>query len=202
MMKNPKKVTLVALCLAIAVLAGCAAGQPSKFYTLSPVAAPAGAALPCSVSVGPVAIPAVVDRPQMVVRTSPNQVTISEFNRWAAPLQVDIARVVAENLSAMLGTANVVLFPHSASALANYRVLVDVLRFDSEPGRQTDLDAFWTVRSKKDEQVRTGRVTLREPVQAGSDEYQGLAASHSAALGKLSSHIAAAIREMDAGGKQ
>src|SRR5512139_82466 len=129
MMKNPKRMTLVALCLATAALAGCAAGQPSKFYTLNPVVAPAGAALTCSVSVGPVTIPAVVDRPQMVFRTGPNQVTINEFNRWAAPLQVDIARVVAENLSAMLGTANVVLFPHTASSLANYRVLIDVLRF-------------------------------------------------------------------------
>ena len=54
--------------------------------------------------VGPVSVPAVVDRPQIVVTTGPNQVRLDEFNQWASPLQNNIARVVAENLVAMLGT--------------------------------------------------------------------------------------------------
>ena len=66
-----------------------------------------------SVAVGPVSVPAAVDRPQIVVSTGPNQVRLDEFNRWASPLQNNIARVVAENLVAMLGTPRVTLFPQT-----------------------------------------------------------------------------------------
>ena len=68
---------------------------------------PAATSSNLSVVVGPVSVPAVVDRPQIVVNTGPNQVRLEEFNRWASPLQNNIARVVADNLVAMLGTPRV-----------------------------------------------------------------------------------------------
>src|SRR5262249_32672698 len=89
--------------LVVVLVAGCAS-PPSKFYTLSAIPGPAAPASEISVSVGPVTIPASVDRPQMVVTAGVNQVRLEEFNRWASPLQNNIARVVAENLVAMLGT--------------------------------------------------------------------------------------------------
>jgi uncharacterized lipoprotein YmbA len=51
-----------------------------------------------SVAVGPVSVPAAVDCSQIVVTLGPNQVRVDEFNRWDAPLQNTIARVLAENL--------------------------------------------------------------------------------------------------------
>jgi hypothetical protein len=191
---------LVILCTLAAWLAGCASTQPAQFYTLSPVPAPA-AATPagCSISVGPVSVPAVVDRPQIVVRTGPNQVSIDEFNRWAAPLKGDIARVVAENLVAMLGTPRVTVFPQSSAAGATYRVAIDVLRFDSAPGGAATLDALWTVRSAKPEESRSGRTVLSEPTQGVG--YTDLVAAHSRALGKLSADIADAIRGLEKVGK-
>jgi uncharacterized protein len=58
-------------------------------------------------TVGPVSVPAAVDRNQIVVTIGPNQVRLDEFNRWDAPLQSAIARVVVENLVAFLGTPRV-----------------------------------------------------------------------------------------------
>ena len=40
-----------------------------------------------SVSVGPVTLPMVVDRPQLVLRVSDNRVDILEMHRWAEPLK-------------------------------------------------------------------------------------------------------------------
>ncbi len=188
---------LIVLCALAACLTGCASTQPAQFYTLSPVAAPAAAPQAgYSVSVGPVSVPAVIDRPQMVVRTGPNQVSIDEFNRWASPIKGDIARAVAGNLVSMLGTPQVTVFPQSSAAGASYRVAVDVLRFDSEPGKAATLDALWTVRSAKPDEARSGRTTLSEPVQGGG--YTALVAAHSRTLGQMSADIAAAIREMEA----
>lgn len=192
-----RNLTFIAVCAAAAIIAGCAAAPPSQFYTLCPSASPTAPALSCIVAVGPVSIPALVDRPQMVLRRSPNQVGIDEFNRWAAPLQGDIARVVADNLGTILGSPNVTVFPHSASSEAAYRVVIDVLRFDSAPGTRAEVDALWTVRATKGGRLRSGRASIIETIQGGAGDCRSLVAAHSAALGRLSIQIAADIRELE-----
>jgi uncharacterized protein len=196
-MKRLSGITL--LCILAALLAGCASTTQSHFYTLSPALKPTSSAAATagnySISVGPVTVPAAVDRPQIVVRVGPNEVDIDEFNRWASPLQSDIARVVAENLVLMLGTPDVTLFPQTTGAGASYRVVIGVLRFDSVPGGAATLDAVWTVRLAKADQSRTGRTTLSVPTQGSG--YAPLVAAHSLALEKLSADVAEAIRTME-----
>jgi uncharacterized lipoprotein YmbA len=186
------------LCALAALWAGCASA-PSKFYTLSPTAEPGGATAGYSVAVGPVSVPAMVDRPQMVVSMGPNQVGIDEFSRWASPLQNDIARVVAENLVKILGTPLVSVFPQSTAAGASYRILIDVMGFESAPGKSATLDAVWTVRGAKEGSLRSGRTTVSEPVADGSTA--ALVAAHSRALGRLSGEVAEAIRGLERAGK-
>ncbi len=189
--------TILMFCALAPIGAGCAS-SPSHFYTLSPVATPGAAKASYSVAVGPVSVPPAVDRPQIVVNAGPNQVAIDEFNRWASPLPNDIARVVAQNLGALLGTPLVTVFPQSASVGASYRVGIDVLRFESAPGQAATLDAVWTVRATKSGQTRSGRTTVSEPVSDRS--YAALAAAHSRALGRLSEEVAGAIRALESGG--
>jgi uncharacterized protein len=191
MMRRPAS-CILPFAVALA-LAGCASPR-SNFYTLSAAAKPVATAADFSVAVGPVSVPAAVDRPQMVVRLAPNQVAIDEFQRWASPLPDAIARVVAENLSATLGTPRVTVFSQPTAAGAQYRVLVDVLRFESAPGEAASLDAVWTVRNVKDGTTRSGRTTASEPVP--DREYASLAAAHSRALGRLSEDLAGAIRAL------
>jgi uncharacterized protein len=141
--------------------------------------------------VGPVSVPAAVDRPQFVVQAAPNRVDVDEFNRWAAPLNDSIAQAVAGDLVKLLGTPNV-----AAAPLANfdpaYRVTIEVQRFDSAPGQAALLEAVWTVRKASGGVTRSGRTVAREAVQG--DGFDALAAAHSRALAKMSGDIAAAIR--------
>jgi len=168
----------------------------SRFYTLSAAAsAPAATTSNLSVVVGPVTVPAVVDRPQIVVTTGPNQVRLEEFNRWAAPLQNSIARVVAENLVSMLGTPRVMLFSQALGVDVDYRAAIEVQRFESVPGEASTLDAVWTVSRTKDGKSQTGRTTVREvPSDKG---YDSLASAHSRGLARLSQDIAAPVRPLD-----
>jgi uncharacterized lipoprotein YmbA len=184
------------LCALAAAWAGCAAPR-TAFYTLSPSAdaAPPLPAADVAVSVGPVSVPEIVDRPAIVVRTGPNRVSIDEFNRWGSPLEDDIARVVASNLAALLGSPRVAAYPRAAAADGGYRVRIDVLAFESAPGETAVLDAAWTVRNVKDGTRRAGRSTISERTRGG--EYSDLAAAHSRALGRMSADIAAAIRSME-----
>lgn len=192
-----RRVAMLALFLALAFAwAGCASPR-SNFYSLGSAAKSAAAAADYSVAVGPVTVPAEVDRPQMVVRVGPNEVAVEEFHRWASPLPDAIARAVAGNLSAALGTPYVSVYPEPTSAGARYRVVIDVMAFDSAPGESASLDAVWAVRSARDGTSRAGRTLAREaPREKG---YPALAAAHSRALGKMSSDIAEAIRALARG---
>jgi uncharacterized lipoprotein YmbA len=189
-----RRVAAVALLWALAILGVGCATPDSRFYTLSAAPHPATASSDLSVGVGPVTVPAAVDRPQIVVAVSANEVRLDEFNRWASPLQNNIARVVAENLVGLLGTPRVMLSPQPQSADVGYRAAVDVQRFESAPGEAATLDAVWTVTRSKDSASQTGRTTVREPSEKG---YDALAAAHSRALARLSTDIAEAIRALD-----
>jgi uncharacterized protein len=188
---------IAAFCIFAGLAAGCASSPVTRFYTLSAAAAPAATSSQLSVVVGPVSVPAVVDRPQFVVTTGPNQVRPEEFNRWAAPLQNSIGRVIAENLVAMLGTPRVTLSPQTLSA--DYRAAIEVQRFESAPGEAAMLDAVWTVSHTKDGKSQTGRTTVREV--ASDKGYDALAAAHSRALASLSREIADAVRALDRPGQ-
>jgi len=185
---------------AVIVVLGLAAGcssPPSHFYTLSRVETsvpPAAQLASLSVVVGPVSIPAIVDQPQIVVSAGPNQVSVDEFNRWASPLQNNIARVVAENLVVLLGTPHVSLFQQSLNADAEYRVAIEVQSFESAPGEAATLNAVWLVRRSRDGKAQTGRTTVREPVQEKT--FDAIAAAHSRALARLSQDVADVIRTL------
>lgn len=162
-------------------------GSPPResFFTLSaPELSPASADAP-SVAVGPVAVPDMVDRPQIVVRLNANQVQIVEQARWAEPLKSAIARVVAANVATALGAR----VAGNRNGDADYRIALDVQRFES-PADAVLIETLWTITSKDGR--KSGRSLVREKI-AGRD-YTALAAAHSAALAALSREIAAAIR--------
>lgn len=186
---------ILAPALLAAVLAACASA-PSRFYALTSTAADdGGAAVPVAVLVGPVTVPADVDRPEMVVQAAPNRVDVDEFNRWAAPLGDAIARVVASDLTVLLATPDVATAP-MANFRADDRVTINVQRFESLPGQSVLLDAVWTVQRVADGTTRSGRTTAREPV--AGEGYDALAAAHSRALARLSGDVAGAIRATNA----
>jgi uncharacterized protein len=184
------KAVLIAL---TALAAGCASSPPARFYTLATAVMPVAAPSMLSVAVGPVSIPAVVDRPEIVLRTGPHEVRLDELNRWAAPLHDEVARVVAGNLVALLGTPRVTLLSQTSSADAEYRVAIEVRTFESAPGWAA-LDAVWIVQRMKDGKSQAGRTSVRETVQ--DDTYDALAAAHSRSAATMSGNIADAIRAL------
>jgi uncharacterized lipoprotein YmbA len=190
-----RSVQAFALLGTLAALAAGCSSPPVKYYTLGAVAPPASTASKVSVVVGPVAVPSVIDRSQIVVTSSANQVTVDEFSRWASPVQDNLARVVADNLAALLGTPRVTLFQSALGAEVDYRVQIEVRNFESAPGKYASLDAVWSVRRLKDGKTETGRTSVRENVDG--DGFEALAAAHSRGIARLSQEIAGAIRAFE-----
>jgi len=170
----------------VLALTACATPPRESFFTLSAPEAPAATADAPSIAVGPVVIPEIVDRPQIVVRLGPNQVQIAEQARWAEPLKVAIARVVAANLASTLGAR----VAPGRNGDADYRIALDVQRFES-PADAVLIETLWTVTSKDGR--RSGRSIVREKITA--KDFSSLASAHSAALASISREIAAAIQK-------
>src|ERR1700722_10770442 len=78
-------ITLTAL-----MLAGCGASEHSRFYVLTEnpaVLARVTADPPITtVALGAVKLPAALDRPQMARRLNSDEISYSEYDRWAGPL--------------------------------------------------------------------------------------------------------------------
>ena len=199
-MKTPARGLLSALlaCMLLAVSA-CGTSPPVRFFTLasepaSPSPAAAGAVF--SISVGPVTVPELVDRPQLVLRTSSTQVEVMEQTRWAAPLKAEIPRVIADQLARLLPGASTATSSQRAVSPPDYRVLVDIQRFDSALRDGATIEASWTVRAP-DGALLSGRSVAAEPAGTGYDD---LVSAHSRALGTVSRDIAAAIVKLRSGG--
>jgi len=183
------------ICLiGMAMFVSCAS-SPASFYTLSAVENTTATPSPVSVAVEPVSIPESIDRPQMVLHKGTNEVIVDELNRWAASPKDSIQRVVMENLSHLLGTSRIYRYLPGPITSSDYRVEIEILRFDSTLGQGTLLDAIWTIRRGDREEIKTGRTTSHQ--KAADQSYEALAAAHSQALGVLSHDLAKAIQALE-----
>lgn len=197
-MKALARIAVAALAVALAACAGAPAPR-EQFFTLAspnPGVAPPTSTSP-SVFVGPVAVPAAVDRSQMVLATGPNEVDVSDAFRWAEPLREGIARVVADTLGRELGSSRVLYSRMAAGTGVDYRVTIEVQRFDSSLADGATVDAVWTVIPSRGGAQRSGRTVAHEPTH-GADP-AALAAAHSRALVRVGADIAAAIGRGRAG---
>ncbi|MBB5500866.1 membrane integrity-associated transporter subunit PqiC [Paraburkholderia sp. MM5384-R2] len=181
------------LALAGALLGACKS-PATNFYTLSPdeSLSSTGASRPIAAVIGPVTIPEIVDRPQIVTRIANNEVAVNEFDRWAQPLGGDIGRVIAADLGALLNSQQISVFDAVRDPSVVWRVRIDVMRFESVPGRDVTVDVLWTVRPPGKVRAITGRSVARESVSGPG--FEPIVAAHDRALASVSRDIAAAVQ--------
>jgi uncharacterized protein len=183
--------------LLLAAAIGCGSTKPARFYLLTATAEPAAGSEkvgPPTVVLGPIEVPAYLDRMQIVRRSGPNQVRIAEFDRWAEPLKDGIARVLAEDLSRLLPGSRVVPFGTKGPG-SDCRATVEVSRLEGEAGGVA-LAAAWTVFGGDGKAVRSKATAMSVPLGEGGDEFDAMVAAESKALAGLAREIAEAIREV------
>jgi uncharacterized protein len=185
---------------ALLIFGGCAS-QPSRFYVLSasssvdtPLPLTSGQQGP-TIGVGPVTLPRYLDRPQIVTRSSPYELRLAEFDRWAEALDVNFSRVLADNLALLMPTARVVPLPGPRAIPIDYQVSVDASQFLSQMGGESLLIADWTLFRGEGPAVLANR-TSRFSVPAGGPDYAAIVAAMSQTVAGLSREIAEAISRL------
>ena len=151
--------------------------------------------------VGPIRMALYLDRADIVIRDSQNQIRLAEFSQWAGPLQENFSRVLAENLSILLATDKVGIFPGTRALLFDFNVTVDVTRFDGIPGQKADLRARWAILDKdRKKMLFENHSTLSQPTK--DESMEALIAAESQILSDLSREIAEAIKTLAEGKKK
>jgi len=208
---RPSKFRLtIAFVLAFALaLSGCLGGGPSqtpatRFFVLNSLyntenqaqPAPITVLKDASVGIGPIRLSQALDRPQIILRTSHNEIKVADLERWAAPLNENITNVLVDNLSILLSTGEILKFPWKATIPIDYQIVMDITRFDGMPAGNVDLRARWGVLGDNGRKVLAkGKSVLTEPVEG--DTIAEMVSAQSRLVAKLSQDVALEIKKLE-----
>jgi len=184
---------VAALTALLALLAACGSTPPIRHYSLGPVAAgPAAppAAADTGIVVGPVSLPAGIDRLQIVRTVEGARVDIADSHRWSGSLKDEVARRLAGGIARQTGIGRVVAWPQSTLAAPALTVPIDIQRFEAEGFERVTLEAVWTVR-KAGRDIAGRRFVASETV--ASPDYGALTAAHGRLIDALARDISDAL---------
>jgi uncharacterized protein len=198
---------MIALGLIGLSLAGCSSflpkpkPDPSKIFVLfSPIEATerhdSDPSRQISLGVGPVRLPAYLDRREIVMRVAPSRFDLSENDRWAEPLDENLTHVLTQNLSILLGSDQIIPYPWPLDQKPHYRVEIQVLRFESNSAGEAQLSARWAViddTGKETPNLKASRLTRR----AKEKSTDGSVAALSETVADLSREIAQTVIAVD-----
>jgi len=192
--------TAMLLCVASLVV-GCLhlpeqAPPPRRWVLAAPGDTAPADTFTATLGVGPVELPAYLDRSEIVERLSENELRDNAFEVWGEPLAAGFQRVLATEVAKRVPGLAVVGFPWKGPADLDYRLTVVVTRFEHDvPGDAVVLETGWALRD-----VRQGggpiasRVeTLREPVQGS--EFDAVITAMSRAVAGLAERVATALEQ-------
>ena len=191
----------VILAVSVIFLNGCAgSSKPSEFYLLRSLPASQDTGLTAtetgslSLLIGPVTLPAYLDRNQIVTLSGDHKLILNEFTRWAEPLQDNFYRVLVENLSLLLNTPKVYAFERRGSTQADFQIVIDITRFDTTAGGDAHLTAFWTVVAEDDSILIQRKSVFHASVP--STGTTGIVEAQNRTLTEFSREIVAAIQSL------
>jgi uncharacterized lipoprotein YmbA len=191
----------ILLGFALLALTGCPGNAPTRLYVLTATTdkpastSPEGAAI----GVGPITLPKYLDRPQIVTRVAANSLDQANLDQWGGDLNDNITRVVATNLSNLLATDRVSLYPWKDGAPVDFQVTMDISRFEQDKDGNAVLNVFWSIVNKDGTVLLMRRSSYTQPAGEPASQsdnarpFDAQAAAMSRDLALLSHDIATAI---------
>lgn len=163
----PAKVTLIGAL----VLAGCAQQPDPQLYVMSPAAETGkvfeSGAEPVVASLR-VRLPEYLDRREIVSRSGANELVVNKDDRWAEPLDESVPRVLAENLSAFMPGARVVVPSEVSGQDVPYEYQVSLDAYEPDGKGSVVMRGRWELRDERRNRiVAEGRIDERRPVASG-----------------------------------
>lgn len=178
------------------LLAGCGKTVQPKYYLLTPTTGDVVTSdlQQLSIFLGPVSLPKYLDRSQIVTRHGELQLDLADSHRWAEPLQDNFSAVLAEDLRQRVHLARVIVFPARQEKDLDYRVTVNVIRFDTDDRGDAILSADWSIQDEKSKLIITSKRGSYRYVISPASGYTEIVNALSNTIGQLGEDIVDSIK--------
>lgn len=178
------KILSTSLCL-IGLLCACVAHQADHFYILNPQPQTASAArsAPLTQVTLKVALPSLVDRPEMVINTSAEGIAVLEHERWAAPLADLMTQTLARNIEQR--RTDMLVANHGNDA--RIKIIVDVVQVTIRRGQRASIEAHWRIIGARGGTDAVGGEVFAAPL--GEQDYAAVAQALSQCVGLLADRL-------------
>jgi uncharacterized protein len=172
------------------LLAACSSPQ-THFYTLHHTKASQveTGVYALSLGVGPVFLPESHNQPGVVSLTPGQEVDVAQFHIWAGYLNQTVTRVIADNLSILLGADTVWPFPWDNRMRPSRQVRIIIEEMAGQRGKSVALQAKYIVTADNGERTLAAERTRIE-VPCRNDSYESYVAALNQALNQLSDQMA------------
>jgi len=185
--------------MVLLLLTACSSSPPVRYFSLSSTVAdgqqdPGDAVV---LGLGPMRMAAYLNRSQIVTRGAGVEIKVDEFSRWAEPLAVAFHRVVSTDVDNTMDGVTVLAFPWESvvRSQVDYRLLGDVIRFDTDRSGRVVLETQWGITAVDSGEKAVPPRRTRYEAQAGaSDDPAAVASAMNEALAKFSRDIASEMQ--------
>jgi uncharacterized protein len=145
-----------------------------------------------AIGIGPVSLPEMLKRQEIVISVEGNRYHLMDKHRWAGLLEKDISIALSENISTLLGSNMVVNYPWPSYIKPRYQVVLELLELTGKPGEKVILQANWTIvdRNAKDNLIRESSQII---IDTENDTINALVDAENQALLELSQRISKTI---------
>ena len=173
-------------------LAGCAT-HADHFYMLNTLPDGARVASAPTIQVRlQVTVPAVVDRPEMVMNTTQNGISILDHERWGAPFSDQVSQTLARDIEARRKDIFIGDRRFDQASVPPVTMKVDIVRMTVRRGGQAGIEAHWRIvdSSAGVDQLGSGYFEA----SAAGDGYEAVAQAYSRTLSDLADRLVQGVR--------
>jgi len=182
------------LTLASAGLLGACQSSPATHYFVLTEIAPTAALAPLltqvPIRVERITLAGELDRLELVRRGTSNRLQIAAFDRWAAPLDDMIRRVVTADLAMRSASGTMASANEPAVGEPRRHLYIDIHEFAGDEHGVVTLHAAWLLQTPD---AASARGTEAVAIEASDGTADALATAMSRALADLSDRIAVAL---------
>jgi uncharacterized lipoprotein YmbA len=187
----------------LAVLAASASGclgsggqnEPIRFWVLGALPGPPDPVAEKRVlGLGPIDLPAHLDRPGIVTREGENRLRVAALDQWGEPLSRGVARVLSENFAVLDPGLETISFPWKGPVTPALQLAMNVTRFDARLGGEVELLVSWVI-TRTEDSAELALDSSWVKVSTSADDIAGVVSAMSRAVEQLSRELAPVVRE-------